>query len=182
MQNTLTLNLLQQSSNCSKKSDGKERNEDSFNHRSTIGSLSCLAGCARPDASMAVHQTAKFSNCPKESHNAAVKRIGKHLLDTIEEGLTCSLDVSKGLKVFVDSDFAGVFDKPCAKDPASVHSRTGFVIKRASFPIIWKSKLQSETSLSTTEMEHIALSTALREEIPLMHMLKVISSVMCMRD
>ena len=56
--------------------DGKDRKEDSFHYRSAIGSLSHLAGCTRPDASMAVHQAAAFSNNPKNSHDAAVKRIG----------------------------------------------------------------------------------------------------------
>ena len=32
-----------------KNADGKERNEDSFHHRSVVGSLSYVAGCTRPD-------------------------------------------------------------------------------------------------------------------------------------
>jgi hypothetical protein len=45
-------------------------------------------------------------------------------------------------------------------------SRTGFVIKHADCPIYWKS--QTEIALSTAEAEYIALSTALREVIPLL--------------
>jgi hypothetical protein len=38
-------------------------------------------------------------------------------------------------------------------------------------PIIWASQLQSEIALSTTEAEYLALSTALRNTIPLMRLL-----------
>jgi hypothetical protein len=37
---------------------------------------------------------------------------------------------------------------------------------------VWQSKLQTETALSTTEAEYIALSAALREVISLMELLK----------
>ena len=90
---------------------------------------------------MAVHQAAKFSNNLKASNDTDVKRIGKHLLGSEDKGLMCEPDAEKGLEAFVDADFAGGFDKSTAKDPASVHSRTGFAIKYAGCPIIWKSKL-----------------------------------------
>ena len=86
--------------------------------------------------SMAVHQVATFSNNPKASHNAAVKRIGKYLLSTEDKGLTYEPDNSKGLEIFVDADFTGGFDKAVAEDSASVCSRTGFVIKYARHLII----------------------------------------------
>ena len=127
---------------------------------------------------MAVHQAAKFSNNLKASYDTAVKRIGKCLLGSEDKGLTHEPDVEKGLEVFVDADFAGGFEKSTAEDPASVHSRTGFVIKYAGCPIVWKLKLQTEIALSTTEAEHIALSTALREVIPIMHLLRELGTVM----
>jgi len=37
---------------------------------------------------------------------------------------------------------------------------------------VWVSKLQTQVALSTTEAEHIALSTALREVIPIMELIK----------
>jgi len=161
-----------------KNTNGKERKDDSFHYRSAIGSLSYLAGCTRSDISMAVHQVAKFSNDPKASHDIAVKRIGKYLLGTYDKGLIYKPDNSKGLEVFVDDDFAGGFDKAVAEDPASVYLRTGFVIKYAGCPIIWKSKLQTEIALSITEAEYIALSTALREVIPIIHFLREVNAVM----
>ena len=57
-------------------------------------------------------------------------------------------------------------------DPISTRSRTGFVVLYAGCPILWKSKIQSLTALSTTEAEYIALSAALREVIGIIHLLQ----------
>ena len=70
-----------------------------------IGLLQCPASCARPDMRMAVHQVAKFSKNPKAYHNAAAKRIGKFLLDAIDEGLAHEPNNEKGLEALVDTDF-----------------------------------------------------------------------------
>ena len=126
---------------------------------------------------MAVHQVFKFSNNPKASHDTAVKRIGKYLLGIEDKGLTCEPDNSKGLEIFIDADFASRFDKAVAEDPASVNSRTGFVIKHAGCPIIWKSKVQTKIALSITEAECIALFIALREVIPIEYFLREKSAV-----
>ena len=42
----------------------------------------------------------------------------------------------------------------------------------AGLPIIWKSQIQTEIALSTTEAEYVGLSQALREAIPLMNLIK----------
>ena len=46
----------------------------------------------------------------------------------------------------------------------------------------WKSKLQTEIALSTTEAEHIALSKSLRETIPIVHFLREVSAVTDIAD
>ena len=51
-------------------------------------------------------------------------------------------------------------------------SRSGWVIRFAGAPITWASKMQTITASSTTEGKYIALSTSLREVIPLMGILK----------
>ena len=57
-------------------------------------------------------------------------------------------------------------------DPQSCYSRTGYIIKYAGCPILWKSKMQSIISLSTTEAEYVALSSALRDVIGIIHVLE----------
>ena len=51
-------------------------------------------------------------------------------------------------------------------------SCSGWIVRFAGAPITWASKMQTITALSTTEAEYIALSTSLREVIPMMEMLK----------
>ncbi len=52
--------------------------------------------------------------------------------------------------------------------PVCAKSCTGFVIVFAGVPVLWQSKLQSETALSTMEAEIIALAACMRELIPIM--------------
>jgi hypothetical protein len=59
------------------------------------------------------------------------------------------------LEVYSDSDFAG--------DLTTSKSTTGSLIKLAGAPILWKSQLQKEVTLSSTEAEYVALSETVRE-------------------
>ena len=143
-----------------------------WNYRSLIGMLTYLQGISRPDLAIAVHQCARFSKQPMLSHERAVARIGRCLLETKDQGLICKVDKLKGLECFVDADFAGGWSPSDPLNPENVLSRTGFAIMCAGVPIFWRSKLQTEIALSTCEAEYIALSTAMREVIPLMQLLK----------
>ena len=73
---------------------------------------------------------------------------------------------------YVDADFAGFFGVEDPTDPISVKSRTGYVIMIANCPLLWASKLQQEISLSTQESEHVALSSSLRDVIPIQNLVK----------
>ncbi len=59
---------------------------------------------------------------------------------------------------FPDADFAGMHGHEKMDDPVCAKSRTGYVIMVANFPIMWHSKLQSETTLFSMETEIIALA------------------------
>ena len=52
--------------------DGKPRKED-WNYRTAVGMLTYLQGNSRHEISMSVHQTARFCNDPKLSHEKAIK-------------------------------------------------------------------------------------------------------------
>lgn len=58
------------------------------------------------------------------------------------------------------------------KEIPTLRNRTGFVIVFAKCPVIWASKLQTKFAFSSAESECISLSTALREVIPLVGLLK----------
>ena len=51
-------------------------------------------------------------------------------------------------------------------------SRTGFVLTFDGCPLLWVSKLQQETALSTLHAEYVALSQSLRELLPMKELVK----------
>jgi hypothetical protein len=77
---------------------------------------------------------------------------------------------------YVDADFAGLFGFKQPHDPASVKSRTRFIICAANCPVIWTSRLQHLIATSTTEAEHNALSESMRDVLPLQEIIKVITT------
>ena len=147
-----------------------------WNYRSAVGCLSYIQAMVRPDITFAVQQCARFCHSPSQDHEEAVKRICRYLLGTRDKGLILRPDKTKGLECYVDADWAGAWTFGSSYDPLSTHSRTGFVILYAGCPILWKSKIQSITALSTTEAEYIALSSALREVIAIIHLLEDLHS------
>ena len=58
------------------------------------------------------------------------------------------------------------------QDPTNIKSRTGFVICVNDCPIVWSSKLQDGVALSTMMAEYYALSTCMREVLPLRELTK----------
>jgi hypothetical protein len=71
------------------------------------------------------------------------------------------------IDAYPEADFAGMcgYEKPT--DLLCVKSRTGFVIVFTGVTVLWQSKLQTETTLSTMEAEIIALAVCMRELIPI---------------
>jgi len=63
-----------------------------------------------------------------------------------------------------------------SSDPSCVKSRTGFVITVANCPVLWQSKLQTETALSTMEAEIIALAHSCQELFPIMNMVSLLGA------
>ena len=148
-----------------------------FDYRSIIGKMNYLEKSTRPDISCAVHQCARFTAEPKIQHGKAVKHIGRYLAGTASKGIIYKPDVTKSLECFVDADFSGNWNKQdAATDMDTARSRTGYIIQYAGCPIAWGSKLQTHIALSSTEAEYIAISTAMREIIPLMALLQEMST------
>ena len=145
--------------------------DHSWDYRRVVGKLNFLEKSTRADISYAVHQVARFGLEPKRSHAKAVKDIGRYLLRTKSEGLILD-PTNHSFECFTDSDYCGLWNEQTAVyDPMTARSRTGYIIRYAGCPVVWFSKLQTETALSTTEAEVIALSTALRDVIYLMQLL-----------
>ena len=137
--------------------------------------LSYLQGHTRPDISMAVHQTARFSNDPRLGHDKAIMRLGRYLLGTRTRGIFYNPNKSKGLECYVDAYFAGGWTQADSENAENVMSRTGYVIAYTGCCIHFVSKLQTENALVTSEAEYIALYQSIREVIPLMNLLEEIN-------
>lgn len=152
------------------KCEGEEKHKADCNYRSIIGKLNFLEKSTRPDLAFATHNAARHSADPRKSHSKAVLRICRYLQGTQDKGLILKPDMDRQFEVFVDADWAGLWDKASAeKDMNTARSRSGFLITYAKCPVLWQSKLQTEIALSTTEAEYICLSEALRHVIPLMN-------------
>jgi Reverse transcriptase (RNA-dependent DNA polymerase) len=153
-----------------------------FSYASVIGMLGYLQANSRPDLTYAVSQCARFTHSPKRSHEQALERIGQYLKHTANEGLILrptSLTDTFYTDVYVDADFAGAWGYEHPSDPACVKSRTGFIIETMGCPIQWLSKLQPNIATSTMEAEYIALSVALRYAIPLLEVIRYVTSSFC---
>ena len=78
------------------------------------------------------------------------------------------------LDCYVDADFAGLHGRDPDRSPTSAKSRTDYIITLSGCPLLWKSHLLSEISLSTLEAEYSALSSAMRTLLPLRSLLQEI--------
>ena len=159
-----------------KDKDGKPFAE-SWNYASVVGMLLYLSGNSRPDIAFAVNQAARFTHDPKDSHATAVKRIVKYLIATRDRGLTFKPTPDWKLDCYVDADFCGLWGSEDPNDPIVSKSRTGYIITLGGCPLVWKSTLQQETSLSTMMAEYVALSTSMRELLPLKRLVKTIAKI-----
>jgi len=126
-----------------------------------------ISSNSKADIQFAVHQTARFSHCPKKSHAQAVKRIIRCLIGTKEQGIRLKPNLNQGLYCWVDADVTGLWGHKDDQDPVSVKSCTGFSLTLFGCPVIWSSKLQTDITLSSTVAECVVFSMAMRELIPM---------------
>ena len=156
-----------------KRDENGEEFDNSFHYRSIIGKLHYLEKGTRSDISYVTHQCARFAHAPKQSHAKAIRWIARYLKGSRDKGLIIDPNKSKGLEVYVDADFSGNWDpKAPEMDRDTARSRHGYIIMYQGCPILWKSQLQTEICLSSTESEYVGLSYSLREVIPIMEVMK----------
>ena len=134
---------------------------------------------------MDVNQRAIFFNNPHLVHKRAVRRIAKYLASTStyvdlpddNRRLSARRIAYKNNKercnrCYIYADFYGGWDQADANNAENFMSRMGYVIMYAGCPVLWCSKLLTETDLSTTEAEYTALSQAMHDIIPFMALMK----------
>ena len=154
-----------------KDENGPSRKEH-WSYSSVVGMLLYLASNSRPN------QCARFNHCPRLVHEQAVKRIAQYLKGTRHKGLILKPNDDMNLKLYADADFAGLWNVEDPLDPIRVRSRSGHVVTLCGLPVSWRSKLHTEISTSTMMAEYIALSTGMRELIPLIDLFDEICEVL----
>lgn len=161
-----------------KDENGPPRRED-WSYPSLVGMLLYLSSNSRPDIAFAVNQAARFNHCPRLCHETAIKRIARYLKGTRNRGLIIHPNKDDlNIELYADADFAGLWNVENSDDPICVRSRTGFVITLGGVPITWNSKLQTEIATSTMHAEYIALSTSMRELIPIQNLMDDVCDVL----
>lgn len=86
-----------------------------------------------------------------------MKRIFRYLRGTSDVGLIHGSDTQCLVTSYSDSDYAGDVD--------SRRSMTGYVVTLGGYVVSWKATLQPTVTLSTTEVEYMALMEAAKEGI-----------------
>ena len=110
-----------------------------------------------PDIAHAVGMVSRYAATPGQAHMTTVKRIFCYLWGTSDYKLTYWWDKTGELVVYSDSDWAG--------GKTDRKSISGFVAMLNGGPVVWGSKKQASTSLSSTEAEFIALTSATQKLI-----------------
>jgi hypothetical protein len=153
------------------------RDEPSFNlnfiYCSVVGNLHYLAQTTCPDIMYAVHQIAKYSADPREPHDEAILYLVRYLKKSRELGICFNPKPEKGFECYCDADFSGNWTSTIADvNPSTSKSCSGWAIFYTGCPIIWASKLQTQTALSNTEAKYIAMLMSLRDVIPIMELIQ----------
>ena len=144
---------------------------ESWNYPSIVGMLLYLLTNTCPDIAFAVSQVARFNHNPKQTHARALKMIIRYLSGTADKGMIIKPNGTLGLDDWADCDFCGLFRRDPDDSPSSVKSRGAFLITLSDVPLIWKTQLHSEITLSTTEAEYLTLSTSLQTLLPVRDLL-----------
>ena len=124
----------------------------SFSYSSVVVMLIYLSGHTFPGIAYAVNCCARYMFCPNHSYETALKRIGRYLKATWDQGLILnpSSNVYK-LDCYPDADFSGMYGHELLKYPACIRIRTGFFITFPGCPVYLESKLQTGTALLKME-------------------------------
>mgnify|MGYP001810966029 CR=1 FL=1 len=129
--------------------------EEHCKYRSLVGSLQYFAQSLRPDVAYAANCLAQASNQPRQRHWKAALYALRYLKGTAQLCVHYSAAKGSQLVCYSDSDYAGCH--------GSRKSTSGVMCMLAGGPISWKSKKQSVVTLSTTEAEFRALTSAVTE-------------------
>ncbi|GKC26922.1 hypothetical protein Tco_1034216 [Tanacetum coccineum] len=117
-----------------------------------VGSLMYLTA-SRPDLVFAVCMCARYQASPTKKNLEALKRVFQYLRGTITWGLWYPKDTAMALTAYADADHVGCHD--------TQRSTPGSAQFLGDKLVIWSSKKQNSTAISTTKAEYIAIKIPL---------------------
>lgn len=135
-------------------------------YSNAVGSIMYMMICTRHDLAYAISVLSRFMSNPRRFHWEALKYVLRYIKGTAGYGLVFEkTDETKGdpLRGYVDVDYAANID--------CMRSQTRYIFTLYDTSISWKSVLQSVVALSTTEVEFIAMTEAVKEGMWLKGML-----------
>lgn len=144
---------------------GEESRRTSKPYRELIGCLMYATLTTRPDLCASVNYYSQFQNCPTEEHWTHLKRLLRYIKGTIDVGLEYTgNDKAEVVAAYCDADWANsIIDR---------RSVTGYVFKVFGCVTTWLTRKQQTVSLSSTEAELVALTTAVCEGAWLIRLLE----------
>jgi hypothetical protein len=115
-----------------------------YAYRDVIGSLNYLSVTTRPDISYAVSLLSRHLEAPTWRHWRGALRTMRYLSGTNEIGLTYKPTKTNEIVTYTDASY---------NNDSKGKGQNGYIITYAGSAIMWKSKRQAITALSTTEAE-----------------------------
>lgn len=114
-----------------------------------------------------VNYYSQFQSCPTEEHWTHLKRLLRYIKGTVDLGLEYrGDDKAEVIAAYCDADWANsIIDR---------RSVTGYVFRVFGCVTTWLTRKQQTVSLSSTEAELVALSTAVCEGVWLIRLLEEI--------
>ncbi|KAI5970615.1 hypothetical protein CANMA_000332 [Candida margitis] len=126
-------------------------------YRSIVGKVLYLSNTIRPDISYTVSQLSKHLKQPTINDLAAAKHLIRYIAGTTHHGIIYSKTKKNVIEGYCDSSWT---------DDYETSTSTGaYIFKYANGAITWKSKIQSNVSLSTAESEYYSAGSAAKELI-----------------
>ena len=125
-------------------------------YQELVGKLLYLSH-TRLHISYAVNVLSQFMHSPQKHHFEAVFRVLRYLKGTVGLGITFKKQGNLDLLIYIDSDFAG-----CLLDRMST---TRYYTFLGGNLVTWRSKKQNIVSMSSTEVEFLAISKGI-DEVP----------------
>ena len=160
-----------------------------FSYRTLLGEMMYAYVSCRPDIGYAITLMSKYGSNPADYHYKCLKDIAKYLRTTrtwgirfrrqtkradLPIGTAETVQISKELPKYPQntSKLVCYVDAAYANDPKKRRSTTGYAFTYSGGAIVYRSKSQSITALSSTEAELIAAVTAAKTALYLRSILK----------